>query len=114
MGIIVDEQTTAYGTIKLDGLYIRIEARLNREGTRIQSRFSYYADREAYDLSNGNTVEVKLPSQLNFEYSREKDGEDILKFAHDKMVEWLTTDKTEEDEVVREKFTELKNIKVDI
>jgi len=27
---------------------------------------------------------------------------------------WLTTDKTEEDEVVREKFTELKNIKVDI
>ena len=123
MGISINKELTIHGTITINGAYLRLEPKINRDGTMVEVRVWSYHSKESYDANHGNIIRLEYNKGDDidhgleyhyFPYNRETDGVDILKFAHDKLIEYLTTDEVKEEVVVTEKLASEEQITSDL
>ncbi len=105
--------------LNLPEIYIRLRVWFNEQGDKLDVWALAYPSKEAFKADKRNYLHVPdMLSQYQLDYNREKDGNDILLFCHEKIKELLTTDVTEEREsksvIVKEKFCGDKEIQIEL
>ena len=76
--------------------YLRISVTLNKENTNIEVGIFPFNSKADYHVNNvipWLNQALKINPSMTFPYANET--VDILTFAHQKMVKWLTTDETQ-------------------
>ena len=94
-------------------VYCRLRVWFNERGDKLDVWMLSYPSKEAYKADARNSFYLPgVDGKYQFDYDRERDGSDILLFCHEKIVEILTTDVTEEREVttIDEKGEEKKEV----
>ena len=104
--------------------YIRLSAKVDFDNKNIEVGVFSFETRADYDANNvvpwmGQML--KLNPTHTFPYAKET--VDILRFAHEKMVDWMTTDETEpimmdgietEGRITRVRICEVNEITIDL
>lgn len=96
MALLINK-TTTYKGINLNQLYLRLQIESNSDGKKISSRIFIYIDKISFnDNSDFNRLDIEdIPRYIEFDYNRTTDGNDILTFIHNKVIEQLSTIITE-------------------
>ena len=114
MGLQINKPISAMG-LDLNQVYCRLHLRYYFTGDKVDVWVQTYVSKQAFEENISNSFVVPgISRQYQFDYDRERDGSDILLFCHEKIKGLLTTDVTEEREVIKEKFCEPEEIVIQL
>ena len=135
MALQIDTSVNILGHLTVPGIYLRMFYSHDIPGNRIHVSVEPFLDKQSFMNGRENLLDVPgVPYQLDFDYDRATDGVDTLMFAHQKIQEYMSTDKMQEvaatdasgnvltdpstgetiwvEEIVEPKFTEIGNINI--
>lgn len=94
MALTIEKNLSVLGGVSVSQLYVRLFVVLNYSGRKIVVNTETYVSEAAFDERTTNSLLVfGIPESIEFDYDRSTDGTDLLQVAHNKMKEYLTTDK---------------------
>lgn len=100
MAIQINKNTLYNNSIKLDTSYIRICIELSLDGLSMNIKCSFYQNKESYKTTKYSMLIHPYINSINdVKYDYTIDGDPII-YAHSKIMEYLTTDKILEQDVV--------------
>ena len=88
MALQVAEALTTREGSELSSFYLRLEPIVCLSGTCIDVEYSHFKSKAVF--TEGAST-VRYNGKQSFAYNRATDGSDVQQFAHDKLVEYLTT-----------------------
>jgi hypothetical protein len=88
MALQINEALTTREGSALVSFYVRLEPLVCINGACIEVEYYHYSSKSAFQAGH-NTVVKNV--KKSFDYDRATDGTDVIQFAHDSLVTYLTT-----------------------
>lgn len=92
MSIIINKPTIFNKNIQLESFYIRLSINLNLNGKKILIQPFFYQSKITYKINETSILQSDFLNYLLIDCDL-KNIIDIIKYSHEKYIEYLTTDK---------------------
>jgi hypothetical protein len=93
MAILINKQITILGELTINNIYIRLSYNVDKNGTIVRVNLTPYLSKISYKDNSENYLNINnLPNLYKINYDRIINGEDILTYVHNNIIEKLTSD----------------------
>jgi len=88
MALLINKEINFNRDLNLSQIYIRLSIEYGPSGSSIIVKSKAYSSKEAYDENKDYNLNVGADAELSFPYNRDTDGNDLLLFAHNKIMDF--------------------------
>lgn len=93
MALLINKQITILGELTINSIYIRLSYNVDKNGISVRINSTPFLSKISFKNNSENILNISnLPVLYKIEYNREGDGEDLLNYIHNYVIEKLTKD----------------------